>query len=85
MALQKQITVVANPIRVRASGDAQVLVQNLGPDAAFIGNDSSVTPANGVKVLRLGSYTSPEDMVESKSQLWVVSEGTSDIRVMRVG
>jgi hypothetical protein len=85
MSLQKNINLGTQPRRVRATGDAQVLVQNLGPDDLYLGNDASVSSTTGVKLEKDATYTSPVDLVETGAQLWLVSDGASDVRILRVG
>lgn len=55
------------------------LIQNLGPDPIYIGVDNSVTSETGVKIDTGQSFTS------KRSNSWVVSSGTSDVRTVEQG
>lgn len=50
------------------------LIQNLGPDPIYVGADSSVSTATGVKVESGQSFNA------NSPSTWVVSSGTSDVR-----
>ena len=83
--MQKQITVETTAVPVGAASDVQVLIQNLGPDPVYLGTDASVTSLTGIKMLAGGSFTSPKDVRDLGIDLFLVSDGSSDVRLMRVG
>lgn len=62
-----------------ASGDC--LVQNLGPDALYLGRDESVDASSGVKVAA-GDAVS---VAYTSQPLHGVSVGTSDVRILEAG
>lgn len=65
----------------RLRGRRKLMIQNLGASIAYIGGTSGVTTANGVRV---GSGELMTLDVLDFGDLWVVSAGTSDIRVMEL-
>ena len=56
------------------------LIQNLGPDALYIGDLATVTPLTGVKLASGQSFTAV-----GRGGAWVVSSGTSDVRLGKRG
>lgn len=56
------------------------LIQNLGPDPLYIGDRSTVTAATGVRLTTGQSFTASKS-----SGTWVVSSGTSDVRLVNRG
>jgi hypothetical protein len=58
------------------------VLQNLGPDALYIGNDATVSDTTGVKLLSGGDFTNADP---HSGNFWVVSEGTSDVRLLVLG
>lgn len=85
MALQRQITVSTSPVQVYAEGEMRVLVQNLGAGDVYIGMDDQVTTANGVKIPSGGAFETPAQLVDTEGHLWLVSDASADVRIMRVG
>lgn len=68
-----------NPLS-RLSARRKMILQNLGPSNSFIGS-SEVTTSTGVRVASGEMFT--VDILDY-SEIWVVSEGISDVRVMEL-
>jgi hypothetical protein len=67
---------------VAANTDRQsALLQNTGPEAVYVGFDSSVTAANGVEIAAGGTYA---DETYSGALYAITSSGTTDIRFQEV-
>ena len=64
----------------RLSGRRKMFLQNLGPDHLFIGS-SNVTPFNGIMITSGTIFT--VDILDY-SEIWIVSQGISDVRVMEL-
>jgi hypothetical protein len=81
--------IVTGPVQVsgpatRLRGRRQLTIQNLGADPVFIGGDSSVS-ATGVA----GGLSIPSgDMftldVLDVGDVWIISGGTSDVRILEL-
>tara|TARA_R110000822_G_scaffold88608_5_gene205205 strand:- start:896 stop:1303 length:408 start_codon:yes stop_codon:yes gene_type:complete len=79
------LTVVADAVHVagpttRLRGRRQLMIQNLGADLLYIG-DSSVTVADGVRV---GSGETLTLDVLDVGNIYAISDGVSDVRVMEL-
>jgi hypothetical protein len=64
----------------RLRGRRKIIVQNLGSDNVFIGG-ADVSTSNG---LRLGSGEKLELDVLDFGDIWVVSDGSADVRVLEI-
>lgn len=64
----------------RLSGRRKMILQNLGSDSCFIGS-SEVNTNNGIRVASGQMFKF--DILDY-SEIWVVSEGVSDVRVMEL-
>ena len=71
-----QLTLPAHRLR----GRRKIIVQNLGSDNVFIGG-ADVSTSNG---LRLGSGEKLELDVLDFGDIWVVSDGSADVRVLEI-
>jgi hypothetical protein len=85
MPLQRSIAATTTPVRVEADGDMRILIQNLGAGDIYIGPDNTVSSSNGIKVVSGGWFETPAHLVTSKNHIWIVSDTTADVRIMRVG
>jgi len=61
-------------------GSSSYLIQNLGPDKLYVGG-SSVTVETGIE-LQVGQALT---VGETRSSVFVVSDGTSDVRILDRG
>ena len=64
----------------RLRGRRQVLIQNLGGDSAYIG-DASVTPTDGLQIMS-GTILTLD--VLDVGDIYVVSDGASDVRILEL-
>jgi hypothetical protein len=80
------LQVAGNAIQVsgpdtRLAGRRQLQVQNLGTDPVYIGGDSSVSSTEGVRVPSGDSITL--NLLDI-ADVWIVSGGSSDVRVLEL-
>ena len=79
-----QLTVEAAPVAldptdspdVRESG-LILIVQNLGPGDVYFGYTDDVAVASGIKIATGGGYEFPRAPART---VWLVSDGTADVR-----
>lgn len=64
----------------RLRGRRKIIIQNLGSDNAFIGG-ADVTTSNG---LRLASGERLELDVLDFGDIWIVSDGSADVRLLEI-
>jgi len=65
----------------RMRGRRKLLVQNRGPQAVYMGGSASVTVSTGYGIPHSGSL---ELDVLDYGHIFVVSEGTSDVRILEL-
>lgn len=73
------MNVTTTAVAVGTASDEYPLIQNLGPDKLYVGLDSTVSAATGVQ-LDVGRAINTANRV-----VWVVSAGTSDVRLLGRG
>ena len=82
-----QITVTTTAVKLPFGPPYQPVLQNLGSGNLFFGPTSAVTPANGIRLSNGLGYEFPNRLqdIPQWPEVWVISDGTSDLRIMNVG
>lgn len=75
-----------NSFKTEYTGDAQPVVQNLGPGTLYIGSQNNDLPTNGLELPVGAVYEYPAKMVEGAQYLWLHAVGGNcDVRLLNVG
>lgn len=79
-----QITATTTAAPLPLSGHQTPVIQNLGPDPVYLGG-SEVTIGNGLQLATDAAYEFPSDLNLGFGNVWAVSAGVSDLRILVVG
>lgn len=79
-----KLTVGATPVQLPYKGNVTPLLQNLGPGKVYFDNSPTVTTSTGIEMVVGAVYEWPGDLGGGGGIVWLVSDGTSDVRVAKV-
>lgn len=79
------LTVTTSPVELPVGNTDRPVIQNLGPDPCYFDRDPSVSASTGMKLESGRDYELPVSRVKGGGAIYVVSDGTSDLRWMKAG
>jgi len=79
MASPMSVTTPASQVDVVA--EVIPTIQNLGAGIVYIGDTSAVTTSTGLKLEVGGTYTPAQPTQVTGKAIWLISDGTADVRV----
>jgi len=73
-------------VKTEYSGDAQPVIQNLGPGVLYIGSTDNDLPTNGLQLPVGAVYEYPAKLVDGAGAVWLCATGDNcDVRLLNVG